>query len=484
MTETGTTATLYAVNRPAETAGVFANRPLTDARAACPTLATRPADPAADTAALGALATWATRYTPWTAIEGPGPGGEGGLWLDITGCAHLLGGEESLARDLRTRVRAAGFTTVRLGLADTQGAAWAAARFLADDTTEPPGVAHLPEGAQRQLLMGLPVEALRLPADVCETLRRLGLTRIGDLAALPRAPLAARLGTVVAQRLDQALGHAPEPFTPRPPADPWREALAFAEPIGRTEDIAHAIATLCRAFQPRLERRRHGARRLVLEMARVDGTMIHRAVGTSRPTRDPQALARLFQETLDGLDVGFGIEAMVLTLTAVQPLEATQIEAAPESAPAGVGRSGQADDAIALLFDRLRTRLGTTQVVRPIPHPSHVPESAVTTTDRRPGGAPALWPATALRPPRLLAPEPVDVLTDGRPPTRFRWRRQVWTVARAEGPERLVPEWWHGAEAPAPDRIRDLWRIEDPGGHRLWLAHEANARWCVRGVFP
>lgn len=485
--ETGRAATLHAVNRAAEAAGVFAGLPLTDARAVVPALMARPAAPAADVAALGALATWATRHTPWTTIEGPGDGGAGGIWLDITGCAHLFGGEAALARDLRQRVSGFGFSAVRLGVADTQGAAWAAARFLAeDDDGEPPGVALLPEGAQRQLLMGLPVEALRLPPDVVETLRRLGLRRIADLAALPRAPLTARLGPLVAQRLDHALGRAPEPFTPRPPVVPWRETLAFPEPIGRTEDVTRAIATLCRAFRPRLERADKGARRLLLEMARVDGPLLHRMVGTSRPMRDAGALTRLFRETLDGLDAGFGIEAMTLTLTAVEPFTAKQpafvrgTGAAPSATPGATGREAE----VALLLDRLRARLGAAQVVRPAPRQSHDPDAAVTHAERAPAGAPGTWPATAPRPPRLLAPEPVEVLEEDTPPTRFRWRRRDWRVARAEGPERIAPAWWHGAQPPAPDQARDHWRVEDAAGHRLWLVRDGAARWCVRGVFP
>lgn len=485
--EAAGTLRLHAVNGAAEAVGVFPAMPLADARAVFPALKVTEADPDGDAAALETLAQWATRYTPWTAVEGIAPGGGAGLWLDVTGCAHLFGGEAALARDLRDRLTGFGFA-VRLGLADTQGAAWAAARFLAaedggdGDEGDGAGLALLPEGAQRQLLMGLPVEALRLPAAVVETLKRLGIRRIADLAALPRAPLAARLGAEAARRLDQALGRAPEPFTPRAPVTPWRERLAFAEPIGRTEDVQTAIAALCRALHPRLERERKGARRLLLEMFRVDGEVIRRMVGTSRPVRDADALARLFKETLDGLDAGFGIEAMVLSLPAVDPLEATQT---------GFTRgAGEAPDAAeraartALLLDRLRTRLGEDGVLRPVPRESHIPEASVTVAERTPGGtAPDTWAAAAPRPVRLIAAEPVEPLAEGTPPAAFRWRRRTWTVARSEGPERVAPEWWHGP-LPHPRAARDYWRVEDTGGHRLWLFRGRAARWFVQGVFP
>lgn len=487
VAETANALRLHAVNAAAEAAGVGSGMALADARAVFPALKVTDADLAADAAALDALAEWCTRYTPWTAVEGSAAGGGGSLWLDITGCDHLFGGEGALARDLKGRLEGFGFAA-RLGLADTMGAAWAAARFMTAaagmEDAEDPGLVILPEGSQRQLLMGLPVDALRLPAAVVETLKRLGVRRVADLAALPRAPLATRLGPEVARRLDQAMGRAPEPFTPRAPVSPWRERLAFAEPIGRTEDVATAIAALCRAFHPRLERARKGARRLLLEMFRVDGEVLRRVVGTSRPVRDPGALARLFKETLDGLDAGFGIEAMVLTLVAVDPLEAAQTGFARGAgeAPDAAERTAQT----ALLLDRLRTRLGEEGVLRPAPRESHIPEAAVVPAERAGAGAPETWPAGAPRPVRLLAAEAVEPLepsAGGAPPAAFRWRRRTWTLTRCEGPERVAPPWWLGA-LPHPRAARDYWRVEDAAGHRLWLFRGEGARWFVQGVFP
>ena len=86
-------------------------------------LETRFAHEATDRRALKKLAGWATRYTPWASV------GEGHcLLLDISGCAHLFGGEEALLADLVARLEAQGFAA-RAALAETIGAAWALARF-------------------------------------------------------------------------------------------------------------------------------------------------------------------------------------------------------------------------------------------------------------------------------------------------------------------------------------------------------------------
>ena len=70
----------------------------------------------------------------------------------------------------------------------------------------------------------------------------------------------------------------------------------------------------------------------------------------------------------------------------------------------------------------------------------------------------------------------------------FRWRRALYRVARAEGPERIAPEWWQKGEEDAP--TRDYFRSEDRDGRRYWLyrqglygAGQPSPRWFMHGVF-
>lgn len=457
-----------AANAAAQGAGIIPGMAAADARAVFPDVKTAPAQPEADARTLLALAEWCERYTPWVAVEGLADGGNAGLWLDVTGCAHLFGGEAVLLDDLAARVDGFGFAA-RAALADTPGAAWAAARFAI-----PPGsrTTILPEGAQRQWLSGLPVAALRLPAAALETLRRLGLRRVGDLYSLPRAPLAARFGDIVALRLDQMLGRRPEPLSPRRPVPPHVTRLAFAEPIGRMEDVAAAIRRLLDGLCAGLERDGMGARRLELSLFRVDGTVFRHAVGTSQGVRDAAHLARLFGEGLDKLNAGFGIEAVAMAATSVEALAAAQM---------GFGKDRR-DDGLPALIDRLTNRLGGGSVFRLEPRPSHLPETAAARA--APLGPWRGLPLARHRPPRLLAlPEPVEAEGGDAlaAPAAIHWRRRPYRIVRAEGPERIAAEWWHGATPAPPSAHRDYWRIEDTEGRRLWLFRHGR-RWFVHGV--
>jgi protein ImuB len=452
-----------AANPPAREAGIHPGQPLADARALLPGLKSVPAEPDLDMRWLSALADWGRRYTPWTAIEG-----NEGLWLDVSGCAHLCGGEEKMLDDIAGRLDGFGFR-VRAGLADTPGAAWAMARF----GDQPRSI--VPEGAGRQWLSGLPIQALRLPRQTIETLRRLGIRRLSDLLALPRGPLAQRFGGDVALRLDQMLGRMPEPISPRRPVARYRARLAFAEPIGRTEDVAAALRHLLERLCDLLDKEGMGARRLALDLHRVDGTIVRQEIGTAGPVRDPGHLERLFRDRLNGLDAGFGIEIMILEAVSHEALSAQQT--ALEAQARG--------HALPLLVDQLRQRLGEDRVFRFAPRERHHPEAAL---DRAPplGRAPPPWPRRPPRPLRLLQPpERIEAEAEDPlgTPLAFSWRRDRHAVTRAEGPERIAVEWWHRATPPPSEAIRDYWRIEDALGRRFWLFRDGDGAWHLHGFF-
>ena len=177
-----------------------------------PALESAPAEPEREQVALRRLALWAERFSPLAGVDELQPAGEG-LYLDMTGGAHLFGGEHALLMEIERRLQAADIPA-RAAMADTPGAAWALARF---------GEARIaPAGDAREAIAELPVEALRLGEPALKLLRRFGLKRIGDLYPLPRAGLARRFGgeegVELVRRLDQALGAAAEPLEPVRPA--------------------------------------------------------------------------------------------------------------------------------------------------------------------------------------------------------------------------------------------------------------------------
>jgi protein ImuB len=481
---------LAAVCPLAARAGLRTGMMLTDARAMLPGLAVHPAAPEAEVELLEQLAAWCERYTPHVAIDRSHAHAGGALWLDITGCAHLFGGEAALREDLLARFARRGIHA-RAAIADSPGAAWALARFGSDAD------AIVQPGGSRAALGHLPVRALRLVPEQALMLERLGLARIESLHPLPRQALVARFGEALTTRLDQALGVVDEPISPRTALPAHRAQLAFVEPILQTEALLPLTRKLLEQLCCGLAAASAGARRLVLAFYRVDNSTACVAIGTSRPCRDHRQLARLFAEKLDRIDPGFGIERAILEAQVVEPL-------LPEPMAwraMGAGDLDQARD-LAPLVDRLSNRLGSEAVVRLVPRASHIPERAqcrvaLSQGQRTPvpkaAGTLSLAGEAPTRPLRLLArPEPIEAVAPlpDDPPVLFRWRRALHKVARVRGPERLAPEWWREPDADPDAATRDYFAVEDTCGGRFWLFREglylaeaAMPRWYLHGLF-
>jgi protein ImuB len=482
------TQRVAALDERAAALGLRCGLGIAEARAMHPSVEVIEAEPEADRRLLEALADWCDRYTPLVALDG-----EDGLFLDITGCAHLFGGERALLDDLLARFFHQGFE-VRAVLASTPGAAWAAARYGTDSVIE--------QGEEAGSIAPLPLAALRLNAKICAGLESVGLRFAGAILDLPRAPLVRRFGKIVTLRIDQALGRVDEPISPRLAVPALIMERHFAEPIALMEDIETLVTALSRQLKSELERRGEGAQLLQLQLFRVDGAVARINVATSRPSRDPAVIRRLFHEKLSvcapDLDAGFGFDLVRLAVMAAAPLEEEQVRLDA----AGPDRDGD----MTLFADKVRARLGERALTRPQMIESHIPEraarpvslcaqhsSALHSSSARPAPPPglaALATAARQRPIRLFDhPERIDITSaevpEG-PPSHFRWRRASYRVAAAEGPERIAPEWWRDDQSDT----RDYFRVEDDSGRRYWLYRqgfyddpEAAPRWFMHGVF-
>ena len=462
---------VHAAAPAAEAAGVHRGARLVDARAVCPDLLAQEADPRGDEGALLDLALWCRRWCPWTTTDGPG-----GIMMDVSGSAHLTGGEAALLREVEARLAGLGLSAAT-AIAPTQGGAWALARFGAGRE-----VCGMHDLAARTA--PLPVRALRIDADTGLLLRRLGLSTVGALSAVPRLSLARRFARGEPARnpllrLDQMLGRLPEPL-PCPDEPPrFLAHAALSEPMLDPTPLLPGLAgELCAM----LAARNFGARRVRLGVFGSDGTVSFVDAATARATRDPRHLARLFDGRLERIDPGFGFDLVTLGATVAEPLEARQ-----------PGLDGARDDAedLARLLDRVGSRFGPRALLRPAFRESHVPERVEAWVSAL-GPTPPLPPVPrAPRPLRLFDPaEEVRVLyaVPEGPPAQFVWRRVTHRVTRFAGPERIAPEWW---KDPAGTRLRDYYRVEDQEGRRFWLYREGlpddgrggMPRWFMQGAF-
>ena len=448
---------IYCLNEAAERQGIHRGMAYADARAFCPELQSIPATPSSDARFLHALRRWATRYCPWVGLEG-----EDGLVLDVTGSTHLFGGEEAVLEDMRSRLARAGLS-VRIGLGDTRGAAWALARH---------GQGMAAPGEMLESLKGLPVTALRLNEATSVALQRLGIRRIADLASAPRAPLTRRFGPELLLRLDQALGRQPEGITPLMEPPHFGVCMTVPDPIGLQKDVMAGVARLLERLCVKLEAQEMGARKLCLILDRVDHDCQQVELRLARPLREPARILPLFEHGVGAVDAGCGIDRMRLVATQVEPLPMRQISHAPSR-----GKEHMDD-----LVTRIGTRIGLENIHRFLPADSHIPERSFLIAPATWSEEESGWSSPRPRPLHLFPPEPVA--GEGVcPPQRFRWRRMMLSIERMIGPERIAPEWWLEDEG-WRSGIRDYWWVETRQGRRLWMFHTPqNPGWFVQGEF-
>ncbi|MFN5998374.1 MAG: Y-family DNA polymerase [Paracoccaceae bacterium] len=513
---------LVSLSPEAEAAGLALGQPLRDATAICPALLTVPADPPGEAQFLLTLRRWAGRFSPWVAEEPPA-----GLMIDLTGSAHLHGGEEGVLARVAEDCESLGLT-VRAAIADTPGAAWALARYARAGVTPlrsgdaidqearatrsraakrrgwerggslPRAITArgaetamvVPPGRLYEALADLPLAALRLDPDVVDRLTRLGLRRIGDIMGLPRAALARRFGADTLRRLDQALGMEPEPVSPARPPMHFAVRLTLPDPIGLRSDVEAALDRLLPPFCAKLKAKGRGVRRVLFQGFRADGGVASVEIGLARASDSPDRIRPLLHLKLDQIDAGFGIDCLRLEALATEAVSAVQHRGQIEvTAEALAGRpAASSAQALEDLIGRLGARLGTEAVLRLHPADSHVPAKSaklLMAAWSQPHDGP--WPAApAPRPLVMFRPEPVEAPETPDLPGQFRWRRRAFTVRMAVGPERLQPEWWFED----PDwrgGTRDYWRIEAEGGERLWLFYGRGGavtdQWYCEGVF-
>ncbi|MEM1352415.1 MAG: DNA polymerase Y family protein [Pseudomonadota bacterium] len=511
------TQVLSSVNTQAAAAGLRVGQPVRDAHAMCEALVTRARSLPAEKAFLGTVQRWAGKFSPWVATEACDA-----LVVDLTGCAHLFGGEAALMDVVQQDCEDLGLT-VRMGLADTRGAAWALARFAGQQAEShrtgdaidqearatrsragrrhwtkggtAPQVATAAHAAHRiaapgqtySALAPLPVAALRLEAEVTAQLSRLGIRRVRDLLGQPRASLARRFGRGLVMRMDQAMGSAPEPVSPARAPDHFAARLTLPEPIGLQDDILAGLDRLLAQLCARLEEKGRGVRRVLFQAYRVDQDIQSFEVGLARVSREPARIRPLIALKLEALDAGFGIDMLRIEAMQTEPIHARTPVGHLQAGAAVAGRLAD-NTALDDLIGRLGARVGLEAITRHAPASSHIPEkTALTLAAAWSSPYDGAWPAPPnARPVVLWRPEPVQAPDAPELPRFFRWRGQTLRPSLATGPERIAPEWWLD-DPNWRSGVRDYWRTETEDGQRLWLfyahGHMMSSGWFCQGRF-
>lgn len=460
---------ITAVSPLAAVQGVQVGMMAADAKAICPGLEVMDDKPGRAAKLLKGLGEWCIRYSPIVMID---DFSLDGLFLDVSGCAHLWGGEQEYLKEIVSRLKGKGYT-VRVAVADTPGAAWAISRF---GTLTP----LIPTGAHTEALLALPPEALRLDEITLMKLRKLGFYQIRSFIGMPRSVLRRRFGEDFLTRLGQALGTIDQILQPIQVPIPFQERLSCLEPIKTRNGIETAITKLLNNLCLRLKNEGKGLRMAVLTCYRIDGKIVQIGIGTNAATHSVGHLLKLFQLKIEQIRPALGIELFVLEAPKVD-------EVTPGQEALWNGKRGLNDQSVVELLDRVAGKVGAGVIHRYIPATHYWPERSIKGSLAISQKAETDWRTDKPRPTELLKqPEAIEVmaLIPDHPPRFFIYKGKKHAVVKADGPERIEREWWLDE-----GEHRDYYQVEDEQGQRYWLFRsghygtEQKYKWFIHGFF-
>ncbi|MGM9478121.1 Y-family DNA polymerase [Pedobacter sp. GSP4] len=456
---------VVAANPIANAQGIQRGMPLADARAIARQLEVFDEKTGRAEKLLEGLARWAIRYTPLTAVH------TDGILLDISGCAHLWGGEECYLKHILDRLQSSGYC-VKAAIAGTIGAAWAMARYGK-------GTEIIPPYQQYTHLLSLPPASLRIPEEVSEKLHKLGLNKIERFIQMPRSVLRRRFGGILLNRISQAMGDEPEEFSPVVIIPEFEERLPCLEPIRTSTAIEIAIHKLLENICQKLKKEGLGIRKAALIAYRIDGKTITSSIGTNRPSDNPRHLLKLFALNISSMAPGMGIELFSLTAEKTESISHQQEKI-------WAGQTGLENQQLAEFLDRVVGKVGKNTIHRYLPRADYWPERALKQAKDLQEATPVSFHNPLNRPIRLLSrPERIEVTAPipDYPPMLFIYQGERHSIKKADGPERLERAWWlEGGEH------RDYYTVEDEKGNRYWLFRSGHyaaekSAWYIHGFF-
>src|SRR4051812_28867859 len=457
--------------------GVEMGQMLAEARAICPRLLTRETSAERERAAAQAAREAAAAVSPRVEEAGPGL-----VYLDASGLESLIGDDRAVARALVAAAERVGLrAAVGLGSSKTVArlAAVAASAELTLEATScgAGGGAFrvVPPQDQREFLAALPLYALELPVELEESLRRFGLHTLGEVAALPPGPLAARLGPAAALLSRLARGEDASALTARAEPERFEEGEELEWDASSMEPLLFVWKGLLDRLAQRLTVRGLMARQIDLQLRLADGSWDERALDLAAPTREVPSLLQLLRLTVEARPPPAGVRAVRLCAVTTREV----LDQMPLFGPRGASPTQ-----LAAAVARLSALVGPDRVGRPETPDRWAPFAASCGKFAPPPPPQAAPPpdvevtlaARPLRPPRTAdvrcdaAGAPLLVIGEGALGGR---------VVASAGPWRTVAEWW--TDAPL---ALDAWDLELAGGLLIRAARElASGAWHIEAVY-
>jgi protein ImuB len=397
---------------------------------------------------LQKLCPHAQGFTSFVSIEAPDA-----LLLEIKGSIKLFGSLPILQSAIDACWQRLGLQARSATTPSTLAALWLA---RAGECTHGEDAGKLPG-----LLAKVPIGCTAWDADRLQTLRSLGITRVGDMLRLPRGGLARRLSPRIVRDLDIAVGRLPAPRRAFIARERFRERCDFEteiEHVGYLEKALEPLIERCAQF---LRHRQAGVQALQLRLRHRELPATRVRLGLASITSERRRLSDVLTQKLTRLELKAPVRGMELISGSLRALSASSLDVF-----AGLTGAGTRDTAPQLV-ERLRARLGEDAVYGVCLIEEHRPEAAWGKVQALPLTAPSKKDSNAGEP---QMPRPVWLLAEPL---------SIPAPQLLQGPERIESGWWDGKGV-----ARDYYIARQAQGARLWVYQERHTgHWYLHGVF-
>ncbi len=470
------TAKLSAVNESARRYGVREGQSIAEACALVSSLVVREVTQAEVNETLGRIAEVGLSLGATVSIVAPDT-----VLVDITGSAHLQGGEVALACELANRVRSMGHR-VRLAISDGPRLARAFAQWFMPEAADPEdrGVCVVPSTRTVSALSALPLKALPIQSETVGWFGRLGVLTVGDLRGLPKQALGSRLAEDMASVSDLLDGRDNAPLVAYTPERTIIETSTWDDPITGSEPLLFVLGGLVSRASARLTGRGEAAQSLELTVSYDPSIARFRSEKTEHtlrfklatPLHRQDELRRILSARVARLKLAAPSIGLKLELPKLVPAVARQLELSQVFAGVTVGAG--ADDEIPVLVAELSSELGEEKVGTLELLDSHRPEaksklgqSQFTPNAERPARLRKTEPSLAEQAPegaptRLLS-EPYELHAPLRVGVSVAIDRSLYTIEHLRFEQRLQNVEWWGHAPVTRDYVR-LWLQGSSGG--------------------
>ncbi|HEX4050711.1 MAG TPA: DNA polymerase Y family protein [Steroidobacteraceae bacterium] len=405
-------------------------------------------------AALARLSAWAYQWSSQVCHRRGDESRAPLLWLELAASRALFGEPAALLPCIQRELREMGYSHT-CAIAPSPAAAALLTRGQALRCL-------LTQAGLQTELAPLPLDWLELPAETRDALRSAGLSRIGEVLAIPRAALARRFGPECCDYLARLMGELSDPQSSFRLPEVYRARCVFDYDLHDTQGLLFPLQRLLQEFQGYLRARDRAVLRFNLELehvrrARGGHERSCLTIGLASPAREAARFLMLVRERLQTLVLSAPISALTLCADAFTTPAIMQADL--------FGTAEQRSGELVHLLDRLHARLGMEAV-----------RGLQLQADHRPERAFASVPAVATRalpgtPSTTLSPRPLALLSQAQ---------RIEAPARLlNGPERIASGWWDG-----DDVIRDYYLAQGSDGSRQWVFHDLRENaWYLQGLW-